>query len=228
MSSSPKIIVGARTSPLSKAQVDEVLAELRSHHPDTAFDPLFVESSGDIDQITSLRDMEKSDFFTKEIDHMLLKGHCRIAIHSAKDLPEPLPDGLEIIALTRGVDPADVLVMREGQSFDTLPKNAKIATSSERREAVLKQMRRDLTFVDLRGTIGQRLALLDNYEVDGVVVAEAALIRLKLSHLNKIRLPGETAPGQGRLAIVARNDDNEMRTLFACIDARNHSHGSPS
>lgn len=219
MSSSHDIVVGARSSPLSRAQVDEVLKELRLHHPDVAFKTMFIESSGDIDQITSLRDMEKTDFFTKEIDILLLTGRCRIAIHSAKDLPEPIPEGLEIIAITRGINPADALVMREGQSFDTLPKRAKIATSSLRREMIITEMRPDLTFVDLRGTIGQRLALLDNYEVDGVVVAEAALIRLGLTHINRIPLPGDTTPGQGRLAILARNDDDEMRTLFACIDA---------
>ncbi len=214
------IIVGARSSPLSRAQVDEVLREIRHHRPEVVFKTIFVESTGDIDQITSLRDLGKTDFFTKEIDLLLLTGHCDIAIHSAKDLPEPLPEGLKIIALTQGLDSSDALVMRKEQSFETLPPKAKIATSSARREDVVAAMRPDLTFVDLRGTINQRLSLLDNYEVDGVVVAEAALIRLGLTTLNRIRLPGETTEGQGRLAILARIDDNEMRTLFSCIDTR--------
>lgn len=225
MLSSPEIIVGARSSPLSRAQVDEVLQELHRHHPDITFKPLYIATMGDIDQVTSLRDLDKTDFFTKEIDLLLVTGRCRIAIHSAKDLPEPIPDGLEIVALTRGINPSDVLVMREGDAFDTLPKKAKIATSSARREEVVRKMRPGLTFVDLRGTIGQRLALLDSYEVDGVVVAEAALIRLGLTHINRIRLPGETAPGQGRLAVLARGDDDEMRSLFSCIDARKSSTG---
>ena len=81
-------------------------------------------------------------------------------------------------------------------------------------------MRPDLRFIDLRGTIGQRLSKLEKGEADGVVVAEAALIRLGLTHLNRVRIPGETAQFQGQLAVVCREDDKEMRELFACIDSR--------
>ncbi|MCE5317947.1 MAG: uroporphyrinogen-III synthase, partial [Parachlamydia sp.] len=175
---------------------------------------------GDKDKTTSLRTLEKTDFFTKEIDTMLLSGECRIGIHSAKDLPEPIPEGLAIIALTRGVDPADVLIMRSGDTFSSLKQGAVIATSSERREMMVRSLRSDLRFIDLRGTIGERLEKLNSGEADGVVVAEAALIRLKLTHLNRMILPGETAVHQGQLAILARQDDQEMARLYACLDVR--------
>jgi len=98
-----------------------------------------------------------------------------------------------------------------------LPHGAVIATSSSRREDVVKQLRNDLVFIDLRGTIQERLAKL-NEGVDGIVVAEAALIRLKLTHLNRLFLPGETSPGQGKLAFVARADDLELlQCLASCI-----------
>jgi hydroxymethylbilane synthase len=213
------IHVGARESPLSQIQYHEVLRELRQYHPDVHFEPLFVKSTGDIDKKTSLRTLNKTDFFTKEIDEMVLKGECRIGIHSAKDLPEPLTAGLKMIALTKGVDPADVIVLKSHATPDTLPTPIVVATSSERREESVRQLwpTRECHFIDLRGTIGERLAILENGKVDGVVIAEAALIRLGLTHLNRVRLPGPTAHRQGQLAIIAREDDLEMEQLFASI-----------
>lgn len=217
------IKVGARSSPLSKIQVQEVFEALKFHYPSIVFEPFFVESMGDKDRTTSLRTLEKTDFFTREIDALLLQNTCRIAIHSAKDLPDPLPKGLKIAALTEGKDSADVLVLAPGQEFDQLPPGACIATSSIRREEVVKSLREDLKFCDLRGTIHERLSLLEKGEVDGVVVAEAALIRLGLTHLNRFRLPGETTPYQGQLAVVCREQDQEMVDLFACLDTRKNA-----
>ncbi len=214
-----KISAGARGSPLSKAQMLEVLEELNQFHPDVEFQPIWVETTGDQDLKTSLRSLEKTDFFTKEIDALQLSGGCRISIHSAKDLPEPLPKGLVLAALTRGVDPSDSIVLREGATLESLPLHAKIGTSSERREKNILELRSDLVCVDIRGNIQARLALIEQGIVDGVVIAEAALIRLKLMHLNRIPLPGERAQFQGQLAIVAGEEDEEMRSLFKCIDA---------
>lgn len=214
------IKVGARSSPLSKAQVQEVYSEIHPYCPHIEFENIYVETTGDKDRATSLRTLDKTDFFTKELDHLLLNGGCRIAVHSAKDLPDPLPKGLTIAAITKGVDPADVLVLRPGESLETLPAGAHIATSSVRREEQVRQLRHDLNFCDLRGTIGERLTLLENGQADGVVLAEAALIRLGLTHLNRIRLPGETAPYQGQLAILCRESDAEMLDLFYYLDTR--------
>jgi hydroxymethylbilane synthase len=170
--------------------------------------------------------LEKTNFFTKEVDELVLSGQCQIGIHSAKDLPDPLPNGLSLICLTKGVDPADVLVLREGETLLTLPLGAKIATSSKRREDEVFKMRPDLIFCDLRGPIQERLTVLNDGRADGVVVAEAALIRLGLTHLNRIRLPGTTVPGQGQLAILAKSDDTEMAHLFSCMDVRNEIYHS--
>lgn len=212
--------MGARNSPLSKVQVEEVYKELQQFYPGIKFQLVLVKTRGDNDKKTSLRDFDKTDFFTREIDQMQLSGECRIGIHSAKDLPNPLPAGLVIAALTAGVDKADSLVLRENTRLESLPQNAKIATSSVRREKNVKKLRADLTFVDIRGTIGERLQKLENKEVDGVVIAEAALIRLNLIHLNRVRLPGRGAPLQGKLAVIAREDDQEICTLFQVINER--------
>jgi hydroxymethylbilane synthase len=214
------IAVGARSSGLSQAQCREVLYELRRDHPDVEFDIQPTLTTGDKDLQTSLRFLGKTDFFTKEIDAMLFNRECRIAIHSAKDLPEPLPEGLKVVALTKGLDPSDTLVMREGVTFETLESGSVIATSSERREEIVRKLRSDLKFCDIRGTIEQRLQKLFDGEVDGVVVAEAALLRLGLDHLKRYKLPGATAQFQGQLAVLAREDDEEMEALFSCIDTR--------
>ncbi|MEI8366391.1 MAG: hydroxymethylbilane synthase [Parachlamydiaceae bacterium] len=214
------ISVGSRGSPLAKAQVEEIKDELKAFIPSIDFDCLFVDSTGDQDQVTSLRTLGKTDFFTKEIDELLLSGACRIAIHSAKDLPSPLPDGLSIVALTRGLDPSDTLVLKEGVSVDTLPASPVIATSSERREEAVRLLIPDAVFIDIRGQIRQRLSKLNDGTANGVVLAESALIRLGLTYLNRLKLPGPTTPLQGQLAVMARSDDMEMKELFACIDNR--------
>jgi hydroxymethylbilane synthase len=210
--------IAARSSLLSKAQAKEVEELLHLFHPEVVFEPCFIDSYGDKDQQTSLRSLDKTDFFTKEIDALVLSGACRAAIHSAKDLPEPLPKGIILAAITQGLTPADSLVMREGNTLGSLPSGARIATSSVRREEAVKQLRADLSFMDLRGPVDQRLAKLNAYEADGIVVAEAALIRLGLIHLNRITLPGETHPFQGRLAITARAEDLEIQELFSCLE----------
>jgi hydroxymethylbilane synthase len=214
------INVAGRSSPLSQAQIQEVWTNLKIHHPHVHFIPHLVNTTGDNDQKTSLRSLEKTDFFTKEVDELLLSEKCRIAIHSAKDLPEILPKELKLIALTIGLDPSDSLVMLPGFTIQTLSSNALIATSSERREEAVKQLRSDVRFSDIRGTISQRLEKLKLGEADGVVIAEAALIRLGLTHLNRVTLPGPTVPFQGQLAILARNNDIEMQQLFHCLDSR--------
>jgi hydroxymethylbilane synthase len=219
--------VAARSSPLSRIQVEEILTLLRRHRPEVSFVFHPLSSAGDRDQKTSLRTLEKTNFFTDEIDLAVLNSACRLGIHSAKDLPTPLPEGLTLVCLTDSIDSSDSLVFREGQSFERLPTDAMIATSSIRREHMVEELYRTLLqpkkisteklpfrFVDLRGTIHQRLEKLDSGEVDGVVIAEAALIRLGLTHLNRIKLPGEGAEGQGQLAVLARKEDQDMRELF--------------
>lgn len=212
-----KIFVGARASSLSRAQVAEVLSEIQYFHPEIIFEMVWVETAGDLDMNTSLRHLGKTNFFTRELDQMLLAGEIQIAIHSAKDLPEPIPEALSVAALTKGLDSRDSLVLRDGMTLKALPSGARIATSSIRREENVKNLRSDLTFIDVRGTIEKRLEMLEKNEADGVVVAEAALMRLNLTHLNRIFLAGDTVPLQGRLAIVTRSANAEMISLFSVI-----------
>jgi hydroxymethylbilane synthase len=214
------ISVGARSSQLSQTQLQEVLAELQRHHPSIDFHPYLLETTGDLDQTTSLRNLGKTDFFTREIDIAQAHGEFRISVHSAKDLADLIHPNLEIISLTKGQDPSDSLVLPEGETLESLPSQALIATSSERRQQAVNALRADLTFADIRGSIPKRLEQLDMGRVDGIVIAEAALIRLNLLHLNRVTLPGETVKFQGQLAIVAKKGDNEMKQLFSPLDSR--------
>lgn len=207
--------VGARGSNLSQKQVWEVLKELNKHEPHVTFDPVWIKTSGDKDQKTSLRFMENSNFFTKELDDLLLAGEIRLSMHSAKDLPKPLAEGLSMVALTHGLDPSDSLVMSP-----TFTGKGLIATSSLRREKTIRELYPEAQLVDIRGTIEQRLSYLERGEIEGLVVAECALIRLGLTHLPRVTLPKPYAEYQGQLAVLARSDDIEMSRLFACIDSR--------
>lgn len=190
----PKKVFGARSSPLSRAQVEEIKREVGLD-----FTIVWVETMGDLDQTTSLRHLEKTDFFTRELDHLLLAGKIDAAIHSAKDLPDPLPKGLKIALISKGVDPRDSLVIKKEPV-------KLVATSSARREEAVRQLYPDCQFVDVRGTIHERL----KKNVDGVVIAEAALIRLGLTDLKRVFLPGPTTPLQGKLAIVCREHENPL------------------
>lgn len=205
LSARSSLKLGARDSRLSRAQVEEFFLEF----PHLVFEAIWFKTTGDLDQKTSLRTLEKTDFFTKELDLALLAREIDIAVHSAKDLPDPLSPGLVLAVLTKGVDPSDVLVFNK-----ELPLGGRVGTSSLRREKNILEWRPDLKCIDIRGTIEQRLALLDEGHVEGIVMAEAALIRLQWTHRKRMKFPGETAPLQGRLAVVCREEDLDLFNLI--------------
>lgn len=221
------LLIGLRSSPLSRAQWVEFVQEVSSAMPELALSPLFLSSPGDRDKSSSLRPLEKSDFFTRDLDDAVEEGRCRLALHSAKDLPEPLRNTLQLIALTKGLDSSDSLLLRQGDSWQQLPPSPRIGTSSQRRERAVLQLIPHAHLCDIRGTIEERIALLDGGSIDGLVIAEAALLRLAIDRPRE-RLPGEGAPLQGQLALVSRRDDLEMEQLFAFLDSRPFRRLAPS
>jgi len=210
-----KIFVGARSSPLSQQQVWEVWREISGYCP-VHFVPVWIRTQGDWDKHTPLW-KTADDFFTREIDENLRDRTIRIAIHSAKDLPKQLAPDLSVVALTKGVVQHDSLIF-SGLSLQDLPYAAKIGISSDRRRRVVSQIRSDLIPVDIRGTIHERLELIERGVVDALIMAEAACVRLHLA-VPRIPLSHTTDPRQGRLAVVARSDDEEIRNFFSSIDA---------
>ncbi len=203
--------IGTRKSPLAIKQVNEVKNRLRQLYPDREPEVVAIDTHGDKDKDTPISDIEGTDFFTREIDQALLKGEIDVAIHSAKDLPDELTQGLEIVFTTESIDPHDCLVSKSGLKLDELPDGTRIGTSSQRRKDQLKKYRSDFEILNIRGNIEERLKLLDNRErrIDAIVIAAAGLIRLCLEHRITQRIPFEILKPhslQGSLAVVARKD----------------------
>ncbi|URA09222.1 uroporphyrinogen-III C-methyltransferase [Thermospira aquatica] len=212
------IKVIARNSPLSLKQVEEVFSELPEK---LEYQLIPILSYGDKHKkISLMRKDLPQDFFTKELDEAILLNKADVAIHSAKDLPFPLPYNISLIALTKGKSQEDALVSRNNRKLLDLPPRAKIGVSSPARKAQILGLRKDLKVVPIRGTIEERIALVDQGKVDAIVVALCALERLHIEDKIAEILPFETHPLQGKLAVTARSDRPELRKLFFSIDER--------
>jgi hydroxymethylbilane synthase len=168
--------------------------------------------------------------FVKELEVALLQGEVDLAVHSGKDLPSLLPDGLMLAVFPHRVDPRDALVLPRGTdssqippSLDALPQGAVVGTSSLRRACQLRAMRPDLDLRDVRGNVDTRLRKLDEGQYDALVLASAGLQRLGLGDRISARLPAEVmlpAVAQGALAIEARADDSRTLDLLSVLDDR--------
>ncbi len=213
------IRIASRFSPLALAQVEEIVQELKIQGRALDFQLITMETSGDKDKHTPLTE-SRDDFFTDAIDQALLGNKADLAVHSAKDLPQNMPEGLKIFALTKGMDGRDAWVSR--MAWQDLKPGAKIGTSSVLRQHQVLHMRPDADIVHIRGTIQERLLLLDEGKLDGLVMAACALKRLKLEHRIKDFLPWEAMPLQGQLAVVGRRKDLHLEVLFQDIDVRRH------
>ena len=219
--------VVSRASRLALVQVDEALAALDIHLPVGKDAPRFVtktlESYGDKHKNLSLLDGQApADLFTRELDDELRAGRADFSIHSAKDLPLPLPPDMEVIALLAPADKTDSLACRPGMgpSLAKLPPGARIGTSSPLRQKELLVLRPDLKVVGIRGTIEERLSQLDRGLYDAVIVATCALHRLKLTHRIGEILPFSTHPLQGHLAVTSLRGRGDLRRLWAPLDTR--------
>lgn len=215
--------VGTRASKLALRQVEEASGLLRKFYPCIRIEVKTIDTYGDRDKNTPISDIEGSDFFTKEIDDALLRGEIDFAVHSAKDLPDIIPDGLQVAAVNRSINPYDVLVSKSGLKLDELKPGAKIGTSSLRRKTQLKKYRNDFQIVDIRGNIEERLSILEKTDLDAIVIAAAGLIRLGLEERITQKIPFDILsphPLQGALVVVARNEDIQLLSLLSKIDSR--------
>ncbi len=214
------IRVGSRGSTLALRQDEEVLARLRPLYPDLEFPVVTVRTHGDVHSRAPLAGMGLGGF-VREIERELLEGRLDLAVHSLKDLPTQLPEGLALGALPRRQDPRDVLVNRWGCPPDQLPEGARIGTSSPRRRAQLLSLCPQVSVVPIRGTVETRLRKAQGEECDGAVLAAAGLVRLGLTeHIAAYLSPQRFVPppGQGVLAVQARADDDWMLEMLRPID----------
>jgi uroporphyrinogen III methyltransferase / synthase len=209
--------IASRSSPLALAQIEEIISDLKGRGRVFDYETIQFETAGDRDKSTPLTN-SRDDFFTDVIDQALLEGKAEIAIHSAKDLPQNLHEDLKILALTQSLETQDAWVSRV--HWQDLPHQAKVGTSSVLRQKQILQMRPDVNIVNIRGTVEERIQLLKEGKVDGIVVAVCALKRLKLEGEIKDIFPWEGMPLQGQLAVVGRRGSYELENLFADIDVR--------
>ena len=220
MPSPRRLRVGSRRSPLSLAQTNEALARLRRAAPGIELEVVPLSTGGDRNKDAPLLSLGRGAF-VKEIELALLRNDIDMAVHSAKDIPPDLPDGLTIAAATERADPRDVLVSKEGGSLEELPTAARIGTSSPRRTAQLLALRSDLDVVPIRGNVGTRVDKARGGRYDAVVLAAAGLLRLGMSgEITEFLSPEICTPevGQGTLAIEARSDDAAVMDLLVMVD----------
>jgi hydroxymethylbilane synthase len=216
-----KIKIGGRGSKLSRWQLQEAKQALQKAWPYLHFQIEIRQTTGDQNTQSPLPEIGGKGVFTAELEQALIEGDIDLAVHSQKDLPIQNPPGLCIGALLRRGPPADALVSAQGYTLDTLPKGARIGTSSTRRKAQLLSIRPDLQIFNLRGNIDTRLA--KSLEFDGIVLAYAGLFRLGLEDRVSQILPLETflpAPAQGAIAIQCRQDSQILALLKPIHDSQ--------
>lgn len=207
-----KIRVIARGSRLSRLQVEEVF----KNFPELAYEIKYLESYGDKNQQISLLNGEApADIFTRELDDAIRQGDADIAIHSAKDLPYPLPEDIEVIALFPAFDTTDSLVSRDHRKLAELPAGSIIGTSSPLRKKGLNELRPDLTIKGIRGGIEERVQQVKDGKYDAAIVATCALKRLGMEDKIAEVLPFPTHPLQGFLAITALKESQALQQAFA-------------
>ena len=219
--SKKRLVVGTRSSQLALWQADFVIGELEKRYPDLEIEKRLMTTKGDKILNAPLAKIGGKGLFTKELENAMLAGEIDIAVHSLKDMPVAVPEGLVITAVTKRADAGDALVSDRYESFEALPEGAKVGTSSLRRRAQLLHARPDLQITDLRGNVNTRLRKLEEEHFDGIILACAGLKRLGFGGRIRQVLPKSLclpAVGQGALAIECREDDEETRSLLAFLD----------
>jgi hydroxymethylbilane synthase len=220
--------IGTRGSPLALAQADETRARLIAAHPQLAapgcIEICVIKTTGDKVQDRPLSEIGGKGLFTKEIDEALLAGEIDVAVHSMKDVPTFLPDGLVIDCLLPREDPRDVLIATAGTSIATLPRGAVVGSASLRRAAQVKALRPDLSIVPLRGNVETRIAKVQRGDATATLLALAGLKRLhKQNVATAILSVDEILPAvaQGAIGLETRVGDDRVNALLAPLNDRN-------
>jgi len=217
-----KIVIGTRGSQLALWQANWVKAELERLHEGVSCELLIIKTKGDKILDVPLAKVGGKGLFVKEIEEALLDGRIDLAVHSMKDMPAHLPEGLKIGAIPEREDPRDALISKNGLTFEDLPKGARVGTSSLRRSAQLLAKRPDLQIETLRGNIDTRLKKVLEGNMDAIILAAAGLKRLGLGeHITECLAPELMLPavGQGALCIESRENDDR---IDAALSPLNH------
>jgi len=210
--------IGTRGSPLALCQSGLVAAEIERRG--TSVELITIRTSGDV-ATGSLAALGGKGLFVKEIEEALLRHRIDVAVHSLKDLPALLPQGLALVAMPPRADARDVLISAAGVGIERLPAGTRVGTSSLRRRAQLLALRPDLAVVEMRGNVDTRLGKLASGQVDAIILAAAGLARLGLAPAGLVALAPKMfvpAIGQGILALEARADDAHVHAVLRPFD----------
>lgn len=209
--------IATRSSPLAMWQAEEVQRLLKIAHPQLRVELVPMVTRGDKILDKSLNKVGGKGLFIKELEHSLYENTSDIAVHSMKDVPMELPEGLVLPVMLERADPRDAFVSNRYTSIDELPENAKVGTSSLRRQALLSSQYPNFTILDLRGNVGTRLQKLDDGQYDAIILAAAGLKRLGLENRIASTLSIQQslpAIGQGAIGIECRAGDNAIIDLI--------------
>lgn len=216
-----KIRIGTRGSPLALWQANWIKSELQSLHDGLAVEIITIKTSGDKIQDAPLAKIGGKGLFVKEIEEGLMRGEIDIAVHSMKDVPIELPEGLTIATITRRENPCDALISKDGKKLADLPKGAKVGTGSLRRTTQLLSYRPDLQIIPMRGNVETRIKKLTTDGLDAIILATAGLYRLGWKDkITEIIDPDILLPsvGQGAVGIEARQHDVDVLRLIIGLD----------
>ncbi|TCB58760.1 hydroxymethylbilane synthase [Acinetobacter terrae] len=209
--------IATRQSPLALWQAEHIRARLEALHTDLKVELVTFVTQGDKILDTPLAKIGGKGLFVKELEAALLDGRADLAVHSMKDVPMALPEGLSLPVICEREDPLDAFVSNTYHSFDELPQGAKVGTSSLRRKTQILKQRPDLNIIDLRGNVGTRLSKLDSGLYDAIILASAGLKRLDLADRIRHTLQPEIslpAVGQGALGLECRATDQAVLDLI--------------
>ncbi len=219
--SNNRIVIATRQSPLALWQAEHVQRRLLEAHPGLEVELLKMNTQGDIILDTPLAKIGGKGLFVKELEQGLMDGRADIAVHSMKDVPVELPEGLHLPVILEREDPRDAFVSNHYASFEALPQGAKLGTSSLRRQCQLSALRPDLEVISLRGNVGTRLRKLDEGQYDAIILAAAGLMRLELTERIAGKISTDTclpAIGQGAVGIECRADDPRVNELIGVLN----------
>jgi hydroxymethylbilane synthase len=213
--------IGTRASALALWQAEHVAARIRALPGAPEVELVHVETAGDRIQDVALSRLPGKAFFTKELEEAIADGRADLAVHSLKDVATVLPEGLVLGAVLEREDPRDALVAQPGLRLASLPRGARVGTSSLRRVAFLQRWRSDLSVVDLRGNVPTRVRRLDDGDYDAIVLAAAGLKRLALAARITDYIPADVmvpAVSQGAIAVQHRDDDARVARWVRPLD----------
>lgn len=215
--------IGTRGSPLALAQASETRSRLMAAHdlPEEAFEIVVLSTRGDRITDRPLSEIGGKGLFTQELEEQLSDGRLDLAVHSSKDMPTMLPEGLGLVAYLEREDVRDAFIGRAAPRLEDLPKNAVVGSSSLRRQALIRRLRPDISVIGFRGQVETRLRKLDEGQADATLLAHAGLRRLGNTAVITELLDPESfppAPGQGAICIEARTGDEKITELLAPIN----------